>query len=231
MSSKPITFGSAAPSPSSRGAAPTGGVGVGPDPALKRRPASRSIADLRSKKPRKTSKIFVPQGKAVTHSFVRQTGTITEIHYRPSKGIDEFVQSVASATPLQIVALERAGVRGSLLKDLARRMGLASSTFYAILGVPKATAEKKSAPGEILTGSSGQAAIGMVKLFGIAQGIVSDSTAEEARKFDAAKWLGQWINRPQPSLGGRKPSELLDTPTGVEVVARLLGSIESGAYQ
>ncbi|HEY8707729.1 MAG TPA: antitoxin Xre/MbcA/ParS toxin-binding domain-containing protein [Burkholderiaceae bacterium] len=32
-------------------------------------------------------------------------------------------------------------------------------------------------------------------------------------------------------MGGRKPADLIDTPTGVEVVARLLGSIESGAYQ
>ena len=39
------------------------------------------------------------------------------------------------------------------------------------------------------------------------------------------------IERPQPALGGRKPADLIDTPTGVEVVARLLGSIESGAYQ
>ena len=28
-----------------------------------------------------------------------------------------------------------------------------------------------------------------------------------------------------------KPAELIDTPTGVDVVARLLGAIESGAYQ
>jgi uncharacterized protein (DUF2384 family) len=32
-------------------------------------------------------------------------------------------------------------------------------------------------------------------------------------------------------LGGRRPADLLDTPTGVEVVARLLGSLESGAFQ
>jgi uncharacterized protein (DUF2384 family) len=83
----------------------------------------------------------------------------------------------------------------------------------------------------MVTGRSGQAAIGMVRLLGIAQEVVRDSTAEEAQGFDAAKWLGQWIERPQPALGGRKPSELLDTPTGVEVVARLLGSIRSGAFQ
>lgn len=69
----------------------------------------------------------------------------------------------------------------------------------------------------------------MIKLLGIAQDIVANSTAPEAKVFDAAKWLGQWIERPQPSLGGRKPADLIDTPTGVEMVARLLGAIESGA--
>jgi len=89
----------------------------------------------------------------------------------------------------------------------------------------------KAAGGKMIAGGAGQAAIGMVKLLGIAQEIVANSTATEAKGFDAAKWLGQWIERPQPSLGGRRPADLLDTPTGVEVVARLLGSIESGAYQ
>jgi uncharacterized protein (DUF2384 family) len=53
----------------------------------------------------------------------------------------------------------------------------------------------------------------------------------QAKGFDAAKWLGRWLEQPQPALGGRKAADLIDTPTGVEVVARLLGSIESGAYQ
>ncbi len=70
-----------------------------------------------------------------------------------------------------------------------------------------------------------------VKLLGIANGILMGSTAPAARGFDAARWLGQWIERPQPALGGAKPADFLDTPTGVEVVARLLRSIESGSYQ
>ena len=153
------------------------------------------------------------------------------IVYQSKKGVDDYVRRVASATPMQIVEIERKGVLGSFIKDLSRRMAIPSSRIFSILGVPKATAEKKAAAGEMVTGRGGQAAIGMVKLLGIAQEIVANSTASEARGFDATKWLGQWIERPQPSLGGRKPADLLDTPTGVEVVARLLGSIESGAYQ
>ncbi|MGO4777134.1 antitoxin Xre/MbcA/ParS toxin-binding domain-containing protein, partial [Lysobacter sp. 2RAB21] len=58
-----------------------------------------------------------------------------------------------------------------------------------------------------------------------------DSTAPDARDFDWATWLGSWIEQPQAALGGQKPADLLDTPTGLSVVARLLGSLESGAYQ
>jgi putative toxin-antitoxin system antitoxin component (TIGR02293 family) len=151
--------------------------------------------------------------------------------YRPGRGVDDFVRQVSVATPLQLVETERHGVAGRFLKDLSKRMEIPATRIFDMLGVPKATAEKKSAAGEILAGSGGQAAIGVAKLIGIAHVIVANSTAEEAAGFDAAKWLGQWLERPQPSLGGRKPGELVDTPTGIEVVSRLLGSIESGAYQ
>ena len=60
--------------------------------------------------------------------------------------------------------------------------------------------------------------------------IVQDSTAAEAKNFDTVKWLGQWIERPQPALGGSKPADYLDTPTGVEIVSKLLGAMRSGAY-
>lgn len=153
------------------------------------------------------------------------------IVYKSRSGVDAYVQQIASATPMQIVEIERTGVPGFFIKDLSKRMKIPASRIFRILGVPKATAEKKAAAGEMVAGRGGQAAIGMVKLLGIAQKIVANSTAREAQDFDPAQWLGLWLERPQPSLGGRKPADLVDTPTGLQVVARLLGSIESGAYQ
>ncbi len=143
----------------------------------------------------------------------------------------DYSQLVAKATPMQIIDLERSGVQGMLIKDMSRRMEMPSSRLFTILGIPKATAEKKAASGELVKGSGGQAAVGLMRLLCIAQEIVANSTASQAQGFDSAKWLGQWIERPQPALGGRKPADLIDTPTGVELVARLLGSLESGAYQ
>jgi uncharacterized protein (DUF2384 family) len=100
-----------------------------------------------------------------------------------------------------------------------------------MIGVPKAPAKAKTIKNQLIAGAGGQAAIGLVRLLGMARTIVANSTAADAVDFDAARWLGKWIYRPQPSLGGRTPAEFVDTPTGFSVVSRLLGAIESGAYQ
>ena len=153
------------------------------------------------------------------------------LRYEPSKGVDDYVMALNRATPGQIILTERMGVHGQLLKDLSKRMDVPAKRLFHIVGIPKATAEKKVAAGQLVGGSEGQATLGMVKLLGIAREIVDSSTAREAKGFDSAKWLGQWIERPQRALGGEKPADLLDTPTGIDVVARLLGSITSGAFQ
>jgi putative toxin-antitoxin system antitoxin component (TIGR02293 family) len=145
--------------------------------------------------------------------------------------LDEYVATVERATPMQKIELERAGVPGRLIKDLSTRMKLPTSRMFGILGLPKATAEKKAAQGESVAGSAGYSAIGMAALLAKAQEIAADSAGTEKAPFDAGEWLGRWIELPQPALGGRRPSELLDTATGVQVVSRLLGSLVSGAYQ
>jgi putative toxin-antitoxin system antitoxin component (TIGR02293 family) len=157
--------------------------------------------------------------------------SITNLAYSPSKGIDDFVMNVHAADPMRLIEAERRGVAGIFVKDLSRRMEIPAQRMFDILGVPKATAEKKVAAGELLTGNGGRAALGLARLLGIARDIVDNSTAPEAKGFDSAKWLGQWLETPQPALGGRKPADFIDTPTGLAIVTKLLGAIESGAYQ
>jgi putative toxin-antitoxin system antitoxin component (TIGR02293 family) len=155
----------------------------------------------------------------------------TYVLYSKSKGVDEFVSNVHLAEPMLLIETERRGVASVFVKDLSKRMGLPAQRMFDIVGVPKATLERKVAEGGLLSGSGGRAALGIARLLGLANEIVQDSTAPEAHEFDTAKWLGQWLETPQPALGGRKPAELVETPTGLEVVTRLLGAIRSGAYQ
>ena len=169
--------------------------------------------------------------KLATSRIGHAAGFGAAVSYYPRKGVDDFVRQVFNATPMELVEAERTGVAGYFLKDLSKRLEMPAARVFTMLGVPKATAEKKSATGEVVSGSGGQAAIGVAKLLGTAQAIVANSTAAGAENFDSAKWLGHWLERPQPALGGRKPADLIDTPTGIEVVSKLLGAIESGAFQ
>jgi putative toxin-antitoxin system antitoxin component (TIGR02293 family) len=154
-----------------------------------------------------------------------------EVAYRHTQGVEAFVQQLLEATPMEVVETERAGVTVAFLKDLSKRLGLPVVQLYRIIGLPKATAERKAAAGESVAGSPGLAALGLARLLGIALDIVERSTSEEAAGFDAGHWLGRWIERPQRALGGLRPADFVDTPTGMHIVARLLGAIESGAYQ
>jgi putative toxin-antitoxin system antitoxin component (TIGR02293 family) len=193
-------------------------------------------APARKTASKKTKAAQAPAARKPAAAALRTTAAVVPqggaaVMYRPGRGVDDFVRQVSAATPLQLVEIERRGVAGSFLKDLSRRMDIPAARVFSMLGVPKATAEKKASAGEVVAGSGGQAALGVARLIAIAQAIVANSTAKQAQGFDAARWLGQWLERPQPSLGGRRPAELIDTPTGIDVVARLLGAIESGSYQ
>lgn len=150
------------------------------------------------------------------------------LSYQDITNLDVFVHRVHVAEPMQLLETERQGVSARFLVDVADRMSVPYTHLAETIGIPKATAARKQARGEMIDGA---AAIALARLLALANEIVEDSTSPEARGFDTAKWLGQWIERPQPALGGRKPSELLDTHTGAAMVTRLLGAIRSGTYQ
>lgn len=148
--------------------------------------------------------------------------------YQGSESLDDFVYSVNNALPKQLIEVERRGVSARFVGDMATRMCVSYTHLSKMLGISKATAARKLAKNEPINGT---AAIAIARLLAIANEIVKDSTDPDGSKFDTAKWLGQWIELPQPALGGRKPSELLDTPTGAAMVTRVLRAIRSGAYQ
>ena len=71
----------------------------------------------------------------------------------------------------------------------------------------------------------------MAKLLATAKEIAANSTADGAAALDVDQWLARWLERPQPALAGLRPAEVLDTPEGLSQVERLLGAIESAAFQ
>jgi uncharacterized protein (DUF2384 family) len=160
--------------------------------------------------------------------LAHEIAAVEVVEYMGKNHIDEFARMVNLAPPMQLLETERKGVDAAFLGDVAKRMGVSVGHLAETIGIAKATAARKLANKEMIDGA---AAIALARLLAIANEIVEDSTAPQAKNFDTAKWLGQWIERAQPALGGHKPSELLDTPTGVSMVTKVLGAIRSGAYQ
>jgi putative toxin-antitoxin system antitoxin component (TIGR02293 family) len=197
-------------------------------PTKSGRTARASVLDGKQEaRPSKTLKKAAVQRVKVTMA----PGKLGLIAYVHTEGVDAFISRIAKASPMEIVEVERRGIDSIFLKDLSKCMDVPAVRIFDIVGIPKATAEKKVAAQELIAGAGGQAALGLARLLAIAKGIVENSKAAQAKNFDAAKWLGRWIERPQPALGGRKPADLIGTPTGLDMVTRVLGAIESGAYQ
>lgn len=178
-------------------------------------------------------------GLPVRRTAAKKAGAVTVLKVKvgkPAKRIGgklsfaEFVYEIGKATPMELVETERQGVRGRLVKDMATNLRIPRDRFYGILGVAKATVEKKAADDSSLTGAGGYAAVRVARLMDIAQSILAESTDPAAAQTDANEWLGRWLETPQPALAGKKPADLLDTPTGADVVARALGAMLSGAF-
>jgi uncharacterized protein (DUF2384 family) len=144
--------------------------------------------------------------------------------------LDRLLRDITTAHPLQQVHFQRSGVKGEIIQELSARLHLSIHKLMQMLAIPKATASRKLASNAVIDGQAGQNALGVIRLLGLARELVAQSTAEEANNFDTEAWLGQWLERPQAALNGLKPGELLDTPAGIDLVSRTLGSTLSGAY-
>ncbi len=71
-------------------------------------------------------------------------------------------------------------------------------------------------------------AVGLKRL--IKQVEVMVATSGNDAPFDANEWLGEWLERPIPALGGAKPSEYMETLEGQEILSTLLAQSQSGVY-
>lgn len=126
------------------------------------------------------------------------------------------------------IKLIRAGVPARYINVISDSMGITKDALFKLLSLPKSTVDKKSVANQMLPIEQGERLIGMAKLVGQVEMMVSESGNPEG--FDAAKWVANWLEKPSPALGGEKPSAYLDTVSGQEMISDLLAKIQTGAY-
>lgn len=135
---------------------------------------------------------------------------------------------VEATEPMQRIAILRAGVRPTVPGEIAARMGLPRERVYKMLGLPRATVERKVRESKPLSTDEAARVLGLARLIGLVERIVRESGNAEA--FDAAAWVARWLERPVPALGGAKPGELMDTTEGQGIVSNLLQRVQHGVF-
>jgi putative toxin-antitoxin system antitoxin component (TIGR02293 family) len=135
---------------------------------------------------------------------------------------------VYRADPSVRIFTIKSGVTADAFGQIARSMDLSKEQLGKTLGLPVTTVDRKVKSGEALTAEQGERLIGVARLIGQVQTMVEQSGNPEG--FDAAHWLGAWLDEPLPALGGDCPADLMDTAEGRSVVSNLLAMAQSGAY-
>jgi len=126
------------------------------------------------------------------------------------------------------VALVREGAPADLLATIAERIGISREPLYRSLGLAPSTIKRKIQGHRTLAVDESETALGIARLIGQVETMLAESSAEPG--FDAAKWLGRWLERPNPALGGALPMSYLDTADGRQMISDLLARMQSGAY-
>ncbi len=193
-------------------------------------------AALRTKAPARTKSVskVAPAGEWVTAADSaaerkHRDQFIAMFHKHLSKlNTGEVFVTVYKADPIQQVDLIKSGVTAEAPGRLATMLYLTADQLYKHLGFARATVDRKARNKENLSQDQSERIIGLMKLIGQVQTMVDESG--DAEGFDAAQWVGEWIQKPNPALGKRRPADLMDTVQGLEIVSNLLLKMQTGAY-
>lgn len=147
-----------------------------------------------------------------------------------NSGLSELRSTLKHASLTERIDAERNGVPMFVARKVHDALGITSSQFSAITGISESVYRRraKNVDGK-LSGTPAWSILGVMELIDVAEDLV-DPQFEASTNFDAAIWLGEWLYRPQPALGGIRPAEFVDTVSGRKEVKRVLGAIVSGAF-
>ncbi|NML15890.1 MbcA/ParS/Xre antitoxin family protein [Azohydromonas caseinilytica] len=152
--------------------------------------------------------------------------------YRTGQSLMSHARALSRADAAAFAALDGAGVPAALARDLGRALDIPPRHFFRdVLGTNRSAAEKKATTNEALPAAGGRVALALLRLLGRAEEAAGRGNGTSPTGFDTARWLGRWIEQPQPTLGGRPPAELLGGPDGLESVLRVLEALDGSDFR
>ncbi len=132
------------------------------------------------------------------------------------------------APPQERIQGIRNGISAKEVGELSAAMGRTQEDIMATVGLSRTTVHRKAQKGEMLSPNESERVIGLQALIGQVSHMVPVEAIRDG--FDPARWLGSWLDLPQPALGAERPAAYMDTIEGQKLVANLLSMAESGAF-
>lgn len=120
------------------------------------------------------------------------------------------------------------GVPAQTFVTTIRDLGLTQDRTLKILGFPRSSTLKKIAARRVLERGESTLVVGLRRLIGQVEIMVAQSG--NPKGFSAAKWVGNWMETPNPSLAGKCPADYMHLPEGQEMLSQLIAQMQSGAY-
>ncbi len=130
--------------------------------------------------------------------------------------------------PLAQVGLVKLGVAPTVIDGLAGGMNVSRDKLLATLGLKRETIRRRAKENQALSTEESSRVLGISRLIGQVQAMVEASGNPDG--FDAAAWVGKWLDQPLPALGHQRPAALMDTAEGQAVVANMVLRSQSSAY-
>jgi putative toxin-antitoxin system antitoxin component (TIGR02293 family) len=126
------------------------------------------------------------------------------------------------------VQLIKSGLPARYVKVLSASMHWPIEKFCKATGLVRPTVDRKIRGSKSLNQDESERVMGIARLVGQAQSLVQESG--EADEFDASRWVGDWLQRPLPALGGMTPGEFMDTVDGRALISDMLAQQQSAAF-
>ncbi len=130
---------------------------------------------------------------------------------------------------LQLYESVELGVPASHVPLLATATGRGVSELLDLLAMAETTYRRKEGENKPLPAVDGQRVMALIRVSALVKRLLDESgDAAGVATFDLGAWIGDWIARPLPELGGRRPAEMLRNAEGVRAVEGVLERMRGG---
>ena len=173
----------------------------------------------------------VTSGVKVVSTMKKSQGrVITELagSFHVRAGVLAYAKNLYQASAAEYAGVVRGKVSATHVDLIVDVTAIPKERLVRFLDLRPATIARKIREGEMLSTDQSERVLGLERLIGQVAVMVGDSG--DSTGFDAARWVGDWLEQPIPALGGAKPADYMDTIEGQERVSRLLVQSQAGVF-